>query len=199
MEPYITEALVKAGIELGTLTFKGTTTLVNSKIQSLKEERNADKLRNTYDEIVNELLSEREQAIRIAQAYKEEYEKVHIDDKDIEYLHNTLERVISLLSSFTNVEDGKEDSMKQLVALLNKDTLKTMQLLGFNYKEAIGEPLTEVCSNAIRNKLEGLSSKKMYVTKNNLTNGVNFQYLSAQFVYFQDKVHTIQMKLVGIG
>ena len=31
--------------------------------------------RNTYDEIVNELLSEREQAIRIAQAYKEEYEK----------------------------------------------------------------------------------------------------------------------------
>lgn len=86
MEPYITEALVKAGIELGTLTFKGTTTLVNSKIQSLKEERNADKLRNTYDEIVNELLSEREQAIRIAQTYKEEYEKVHIDDKDIEYM-----------------------------------------------------------------------------------------------------------------
>ena len=119
---------------MGTLTFKGTTTLVNSKIQSLKEERNADKLRNTYDEIVNELLSEREQAIRIAQAYKEEYEKVHIDDKDIEYLHNTLERVISLLSSFTNVEDGKEDSMKQLVALLNKDTLKTMQLLGFNQR-----------------------------------------------------------------
>lgn len=88
------------------------------------------------------------------------YEKVHIDDKDIEYLHNTLERVISLLSSFISVEDGKEDSMKQLVALLNKDTLKTMQLLGFNYKEAIGEPLTEVCSNAIRNKLGGLSSKK---------------------------------------
>ena len=159
MEPYITDALVKAGIELGTLTFKGTTTLVNSKIRLLKEERNADKLRNTYDEIVNELLSEREQAIRIAQAYKEEYEKVNIDDKDIEYLHNTLKSVISLLSSFTNVEDGKEDSMKQLVALLNKDTLKTMQLLGFNYKEAIGEPLTEVCSNAIRNKLGSLSSK----------------------------------------
>ena len=34
--------------------------------------------------------------------------------------------------------------------------------------------ITEVCSNAIRNKLGGLSSKKMYVTKNNLTNGVNF-------------------------
>ena len=36
MEPYITEALVKAGIELGTLTFKGTTTLVNSKNSIIK-------------------------------------------------------------------------------------------------------------------------------------------------------------------
>ena len=50
--------------------------------------------------------------------------------------------------------------MKQLGTLLNKDTLKTMQLLGFNYKVAIGKPLTEVFSNAIRNKLGGLSSKK---------------------------------------
>ena len=160
MNPNIAEALVRVGIELTTLTLKGTTTLVNSKIQSLKEERNADKLRNTYDEIVNELLSEREQAIRIAQAYKEEYEKVHIDDKDIEYLHNTLKQVISLLPSFTGLDSEQEKSMKQLVALLNKDTLKTMQLLGFNYKEAIGEPLTEVCSNAIRGKLGGRTKGK---------------------------------------
>ena len=29
------------------------------------------------------------------------------------------------------------------------DTLKSMQLLGFNYKAAIGEPLTQLCANAI--------------------------------------------------
>ena len=31
------------------------------------------------------------------------------------------------------------------------DTLRTMQLLGFNYREAIGEPLTEITANALRN------------------------------------------------
>lgn len=160
MEQYISEALVKAGIDLATLTFKRTTTLVNSKIKSLKDERNTEKLRNTYDEIINELLSEREQAIRIAQAYKEEYERVNIGDEDIEYLHKTLVQVISLLSSLSVMEDEKQDSMTQLVALLNKDTLKTMQLLGFNYKEAIGEPLTEVCSNAIREKLGGVKNRQ---------------------------------------
>lgn len=153
MEHQVSDALFKAGVELGVLAVKGTTTLVNSKIQSIKDERSAEKLRNTYDEIINELLSEREQAIRIAQAYKEEYEKVNINDEDIEYLHKTLTQMISLISSFTNVDSEQEASMTQLVELLNKDTLKTMQLLGFNYKEAIGEPLTEVCATTIKSKL----------------------------------------------
>jgi len=160
MEQYISEALVKAGIDLATLAFKGTTTLVNSKIQSLKEEKNADKLRNKYDEIISELLSEREEAIRIAQAYKEEYERVNIGDDDIECIHNTLKQVITLLSSFKTMDAEQQYSINQLVALLNKDTLKTMQLLGFNYKEAIGEPLTEVCSNAIRQKLGGVKNRQ---------------------------------------
>lgn len=40
--------------------------------------------------------------------------------------------------------------MQTMIQLLNKDTLKTMQLLGFNYREAIGQPLTEVCSETIK-------------------------------------------------
>ena len=41
------------------------------------------------------------------------------------------------------------ESYEQLKELISVDTLKTMQLLGFNYKAAIGEPLTEICANAI--------------------------------------------------
>ncbi|AVM72129.1 hypothetical protein D3846_02500 [Streptococcus mutans] len=59
---------------------------------------------------------------------------MNIDDEDIEYLSNTLEQVISLLYSFSGLNEAQEQSMKQLVKLLNKDTLKIMQLLGFNYK-----------------------------------------------------------------
>lgn len=31
--------------------------------------------------------------------------------------------------------------------------MKTAQLLGFNYKEAIGEPFTAACANIINNKV----------------------------------------------
>lgn len=162
MNESLSDALVKSGIELGTLAIKGTATMVNSKIQSVKNNRDINEVRNTYNEIVNELLSEREEAIRIAQSYKAEYEKVSIGDDDIEYLHNTLEKAIQLLNTFTGNENKEStNSMDQFIALLNKDTLKTMQLLGFNYKEAIGIPLTEVCSNAIKIKLGGLTNNKI--------------------------------------
>lgn len=65
---------------------------------------------------------------------KKNTRKMNIDDEDIEYLSNTLEQVISLLYSFSGLNEAQEQSMKQLVKLLNKDTLKIMQLLGFNYK-----------------------------------------------------------------
>lgn len=160
MEPYFTESVVNAGIELGILAVKGTTAKINSKIQSMKTEREADKLRSAYDDIVNELIIERAEALRIAQIYKEEYEKVTIKDEDIEYLHNTLIRIISLFSSFGNVTEEQTVSFQQMAELLNKDTLKTMQLLGFNYREAIGESLTEVCANTIKSKLGNFSKAK---------------------------------------
>ena len=133
---------------LTTLAVKGTATAIHIKIESVKSERNADTLRATYDEIINQLLSEREEAIRIAQAYKEELEKVEISDDDINHLHSTVTSVLSILKLMSPQTD-KIDSFEQLKDLISVDTLKTMQLLGFNYKAAIGEPLTKLCADAI--------------------------------------------------
>ena len=80
---------------------------------------------------------------------------------DIVHLHNTVERRLEFikLSQLANaVGKSKEEvdkinaqvaSYEQLKELISVDTLKTMQLLGFNYKAAIGDPLTNICANAI--------------------------------------------------
>lgn len=41
------------------------------------------------------------------------------------------------------------DTYERMKELVNVDRLKSMQLLGFNYKAAIGEPLTQLCAEAI--------------------------------------------------
>jgi hypothetical protein len=104
----------------------------------------------TYDEIVNELILEREEAVRIAQAYKSELEKIEISDENIQHLNNTVERVLEILKVMA--PDTPIETYEQIKKLISADTLKAIQLLGFNYKAAIGEPLTQLCSTAILSK-----------------------------------------------
>lgn len=53
MDSTYTQPLVEMGISLTELAIKGTTTAVTNKIKAIKDEKNTEKLRNTYDEIVN--------------------------------------------------------------------------------------------------------------------------------------------------
>jgi hypothetical protein len=161
MDTIYTSELVALGTSLAELAVKGTATAVSTKIKAIKDEKNTDKIRNTYDEIISELLLERDEAVRIAQSYKSELEKVVISDEDIQHLHNTVShileiiKVMQLANASTKGDDEIEkikaqaESYEQIKELISVDTLKTMQLLGFNYKAAIGEPLTEICANAI--------------------------------------------------
>lgn len=161
MDAMYTQPLVDMGISLTELAVKGTVSAVSKKIRAAKEIKEVEKLRSTYDEIVNEILLEREEAVRIAQAYKSELERIIISDEDIEHLHNTVARLLEIIKAFQLVSamaKGEEEiekvkkqveSYEQIKALISVDTLKTMQLLGFNYKAAIGEPLTQICANAI--------------------------------------------------
>lgn len=170
---YTTELLSLASA-LAELAVKGTATAVSHKIRAIKDEKNIDKVRNTYDEIINELLNERDEAVRIAQAYKSELEKVVISDEDIQHLHNTVSRILEIIKSMqiSSAERVSEDaveavkaqvaSYEQIKELISVDTLKTMQLIGFNYKSAIGEPLTLMLKNFILSKVSDPDSLKAF-------------------------------------
>ena len=142
-----TQSLVEAGISLAELAVKGTASAVNKKIRAMKDVKDAEKLRTTYDSLINEVLQEREEAVRIAQAYKAELDRIVISDEDINHLHATVSKVLDIFRTFS--PDTPVDSFEAMKELISVDTLKTMQLLGFNYKAAIGEPLTNLCANAI--------------------------------------------------
>lgn len=146
--------------QLASLTAKGTVSGIQTKIASMKNESNIENLKNNYNELIDQLISERAEAIRIARSYKDELEKVEISDKDIVHLHNTIEKILDILKETIVVEnnDNSQEIMNQISAfeqiknLISVDTLKTMQLLGFNFKIAIGEPLTNMLKNFINSK-----------------------------------------------
>lgn len=122
-----------------------------------------EKVRSTYDEIINELISEREEAVRIAQAYKSELDKIEISDENIQHLNNTVGRVLEILKVM--VPDTPLETYEQIKELISIDTLKAIQLLGFNYKAAIGEPLTQLCADAILSKVKDNKSRNQNKSK----------------------------------
>lgn len=156
MEDLITKSLTDLATKLTSLAVKGTVSTISTKINAIKVEKDIETVKNKYDEIINELLSEREEAVLIAQVYKSEIERYQISDDDITHLHNTTEKILELLKKITPFNNSDIENFNQLKELISIDTLKSIQLLGFNYKEAIGEPLTKLCAEAILS----LSKKK---------------------------------------
>lgn len=120
------------------------------KKRDRKGQKDLEQQRKAYDEIIDELLSEKAELQHVAHEYQQLYEQVMISDENLEHLKNTIRRIIDLTVS---EEDEKQrENIERFVELIGTDTLKTMQLLGFNYKQAIGEPLTEICSTMIYKK-----------------------------------------------
>ncbi len=149
MDQLAANVLSDLASNLTSLVVKGTASAVSAKIKAIKLEKNAETIKNGYDEIVNELISEREEAIRIAQVYKSELDRYQISDEDINHLHATVGRVLEIIPSFDPAAAANIEGFSQLKNLISIDTLKAIQLIGFNYKKAIGEPLTELCADKI--------------------------------------------------
>ena len=156
--------LQEFGLKLSELALKNTASFVLNKIKTANAANDFEKSKATYEEIINGLLEEREEAIRIAQAYRNELEKIEISDKDIEHLHETISRILTTLKTIQTIEKQFQffEQIKEFVSI---DTLKTMQLIGFNYKTAIGEPLTQVTKEFLLSKLsvnqENIAFQKM--------------------------------------
>lgn len=166
MDAYTAQALVDLGSSLAVLAAKGTASAVATKVKAIKGDKDAASVRAAYDELVNELLEERSETLRIAQAYKAEFERVYIRDDDSQCLDATIARVLEIFVSMQS--DCEEPSSPNATAiafdqsrqLISADTLRTMQFLGFNYKAAIGEPLTELCANKAKKFGDGFKTKK---------------------------------------
>lgn len=162
MDPYTTQVLVDLGSSLAVLAAKGTASAVATKVKAIRGDKDAASVRAAYDE----LLEERSEALRIAQTYKAELERVQICDDDSQGLDATIARVLEIFASMQS--DGEEPSSPNATAmalgqfrqLISADTLRTMQLLGFNYKAAIDEPLTELCANKIKQFGSGSNAKR---------------------------------------
>lgn len=149
-------ATVELAARLKEIGTKNTVQTIYNKINLAKQKNNDKETINTLDEIINDLIADKNELLQIAAAYEQNFAAERLADSDIEYISRELLPIIS-----TFVPAGENNLIISSVEkILSEETFKILQLMGFNFKEAIGKPLTNIVAQAIQNQTAKVGASK---------------------------------------
>lgn len=103
------------------------------------------------EQIISDLLADKAEITRIAQAYQEQLVAQKITDDEVRYLADTVVPTLKDLARSTGTSQAEIDKiLPALEALISVQTVTVLQLFGFNFKKAVGEPLTSLVARFIQ-------------------------------------------------
>lgn len=173
MDDQSAKIITQATADLAVIAARNTVGAVADKIKVAKNKRDQAKTISELEELINDLVNDKIELERLSKTLENELVSQQISDEDISFIVNT---VVPLVEKFAENDPKRQEYIDIAKQLLSRETLKVMQLIGFNYREAIGAPLTRLCANAINNL--GNSDNKVELTRLNTQNEIGLVELS---------------------
>jgi len=145
------------GVQLAETTIRNTAASIADRVATVRARKKDQETIVELEEIVNGLLSDKSELVRIAHAYEQELVAQKISAPDIEYISTNIVPLVQQLVESTATTSGQDaTSMRATIELIQRllsvETVTVLQLIGFNFRAAIGEPLTELVSRLISSK-----------------------------------------------
>lgn len=171
------DILIQLGIGLTDVAARNGASSIRDKITSVKSKKNDKQTIETMEEIINDLISDKHEVITISKAFEEEIAERKISEKDIEYITEEFIPVIEKLLLSTSEPDEAENlnsMISILKPIISVETLTVLQLIGFNFKKGIGEPLTHLISEYIKSKQPMEKTTDYELQKLNFENNIQF-------------------------
>lgn len=129
---------------------RNTAQVVWDRVNALKAANKDRETISGLEQIINDLIADKNDLTRIAQAYQSELVAQRLSSGDIRYITDTVVPLIEQLAATSSTDAAKTTQMMKLLKpLLSIETVNVLQLLGFNFRRAIGEPLTELVEKSI--------------------------------------------------
>lgn len=144
--------VVDLGLRLGEAVLRNTVGAVSDKIRTIKEAKTDKEKITALEALINDLLEDKNELVRIAEGYKQELVAQQISEDDIRYITDKfiprLEELVKQTASGAAAATMQQ-TLDGIKSLLSVEILTVLQLVGFNFKRAIGEPLTELIQKLI--------------------------------------------------
>jgi hypothetical protein len=145
-------------LQLADAAIRNSAREVIERVSVLRAKKQDKETIAELEQIINELINDKSEIIRIAQAYQDELVAQRISDEDVEFITTNIVPVLKALidsGATANAQSAATEKMLELLTpLLSVETITIVQLLGFNFRKAIGQPLTDLVGNAIRSRTQ---------------------------------------------
>lgn len=145
---------------------------VFDQMRAIKARRNDKETINEFEDIINSLIADKNELVRIAEAYKQELVAQQISEADIRYItENFIPRLEEMMRQSPSVatDANVQQTLDGIKSLLSVEMLTVLQLVGFNFKRAIGEPLTLLAQKLIASRVPQDPQGQLEVSRLNLT------------------------------
>ena len=144
-------------LQLAEVTARNLASSVTGRIRASKARKDDQETIGVLEEIVNELLADKSELTRIATSYEQELVAQRISVEDINYLSTNLLPKLKDLVTATADRDGADPAAAAAIIdmvepILSVEAVTLLQILGFNFRMAIGEPLTQLIAGLITSK-----------------------------------------------
>ena len=111
----LTPEMITLGTELATVAGRMTVEAIFDRIRVIKGKGNKDEIINNLEEIISELIADKNNLIRISQAYEEKLITQKMTEKEIDYI---TESVVPLIEEMLKQSNGEDiEKMQQLLTL----------------------------------------------------------------------------------
>lgn len=190
----IDPSLAAMAARLAEIAIKNTGTAVYSRVQAIASQKADQQKVNELSTLIDTLIEENGELSRIANAFKQELVAQQISDKDITYIIDSVIPVLTKLveqadeSGNAEAAQKMEDALEILEPLFSIETLTVLQLVGFNFKKAIGEPLTLLVQKLITSRVP--VNQQAILENNKLTAELDIQMLKIA----QDEEASVRLK-----
>lgn len=149
-------------VNLATAAARNSAQMVSDKVKSLRAGKKHEETIAGLEEIVSALIDDKAELTRIAQAYQAELVAQRLTPGDVSYIADT---ILPTLEKIAEAQGAGGAQLKKTIdnvrPLLSVEMVTVMQLLGFNFRRAIGEPLTSLTERAILSRAPSSETVKV--------------------------------------
>lgn len=127
---------------------------ISTRIKTAKTSSDKQETINELENIINELIENQNELVRNVSILQNQIAMQTISDEDLNFITDNLIPLVKNLLEQTSKTPEELDKLNENISLfeslISTKLLKILQLVGFNIKEAIGIPSTELVKQLIQ-------------------------------------------------